>query len=79
MTPTKLLIGQILIAFAIVIAGLWTATQWALATLPIILSSAGHWPSLAATSSLATIAVGTGAAVPMLQDLVLAPYQEERS
>jgi type IV secretion system protein VirD4 len=29
MTPTKLLIGQILIVFAIVIAGLWVATQWA--------------------------------------------------
>ena len=29
MTPTKLLIGQILICFAIVIAGLWAATQWA--------------------------------------------------
>jgi type IV secretion system protein VirD4 len=28
-TPTKLLIGQILIVFAIVIAGLWAATQWA--------------------------------------------------
>ncbi len=28
MTPTKLLIGQILIVFAIVIAGLWAATQW---------------------------------------------------
>jgi len=29
MTPTKLLIGQILIVFAIVIAGVWAATQWA--------------------------------------------------
>ncbi|HEX4693635.1 conjugal transfer protein TraG [Sphingomonas sp.] len=29
MTPTKLLIGQVLIVFAIVIAGLWAATQWA--------------------------------------------------
>jgi type IV secretion system protein VirD4 len=28
-TPTKLLIGQILIVFAIVVAGLWAATQWA--------------------------------------------------
>lgn len=28
MTPTKLLIGQILIVFAIVLAGLWAATQW---------------------------------------------------
>lgn len=29
MTPTKLLIGQILIVFVIVIAGVWAATQWA--------------------------------------------------
>jgi type IV secretion system protein VirD4 len=27
-TPTKLLIGQILVVFAIVIAGLWVSTQW---------------------------------------------------
>lgn len=33
MTPTKLLIGQIIVVFAIVIAGLWTATQWAAAML----------------------------------------------
>ena len=33
MTPTKLLIGQILIVFAIVIAGVWIATQWAAAML----------------------------------------------
>ena len=33
MTPTKLLFGQILIVFAIVLAGLWAATQWAAAML----------------------------------------------
>ena len=33
MTPTKLLIGQILVVFAIVIAGIWAATQWAAAAL----------------------------------------------
>jgi type IV secretion system protein VirD4 len=33
MTPTKLLIGQILIVFAVVILGLWAATQWAAAML----------------------------------------------
>ena len=33
MTPTKLLIGQILVVFAIVIAGLWVSTQWAAAML----------------------------------------------
>ncbi|WP_300295703.1 conjugal transfer protein TraG [Ferrovibrio sp.] len=29
MTPTKLLIGQALVVFAIVIGGLWSSTQWA--------------------------------------------------
>lgn len=33
MTPTKLLIGQILIVFALVLAGVWAATQWAAAML----------------------------------------------
>jgi type IV secretion system protein VirD4 len=33
MTPTKLLIGQILVTFAIVLLGLWAATQWAAAML----------------------------------------------
>jgi type IV secretion system protein VirD4 len=33
MTPTKLLIGQILVVFAIVIGGIWLATQWAAAHL----------------------------------------------
>jgi len=33
MTPTKLLLGQILVVFAIVLAGLWFATQWAAAAL----------------------------------------------
>src|ERR1700720_585910 len=33
MTPTKLLIGQILIVVAIVIAGVWFATQWCAAEL----------------------------------------------
>ncbi len=33
MTPTKLLIGQIIIVFAIVVAGVWCATQWAAAML----------------------------------------------
>ena len=33
MTPTKLLIGQVLIVFAIVIGGVWAATQWAAAEL----------------------------------------------
>ncbi len=31
MTPTKLLVGQIAVVFAIVLLGLWTATQWAAA------------------------------------------------
>jgi type IV secretion system protein VirD4 len=32
-TPTKLLVGQIIVVFAIVLAGLWAATQWAAAML----------------------------------------------
>lgn len=39
MTPTRLLIGQILIVFAIVILGLWAAIQWAAAML-------GYQPAL---------------------------------
>ena len=33
MTPTKLLIGQILVVFGIVLLGVWAATQWAAAQL----------------------------------------------
>ena len=33
MTPTRLLIGQIILVFAIVLAGVWIATQWAAAAL----------------------------------------------
>jgi type IV secretion system protein VirD4 len=33
MTPTKLLIGQIIVVFAIVFAGVWFATQWVAAEL----------------------------------------------
>src|SRR3546814_921240 len=33
MTPTKLLIGQILVVLAIILAGIWEATQWAAASL----------------------------------------------
>jgi type IV secretion system protein VirD4 len=41
MTPTKLLIGQILVVFAIMILGVWAATQWAAAML-------GHQSALGA-------------------------------
>jgi len=33
MTPTKLLIGQVLVVFAIMMLGVWAATQWAAAML----------------------------------------------
>jgi hypothetical protein len=33
MTPTKLLVGQILVVFAIVIVGVWFATEWCAAEL----------------------------------------------
>jgi len=38
-TPTKLLVGQILVCFAMVTLGVWAATQWAAAML-------GHQPQL---------------------------------
>jgi type IV secretion system protein VirD4 len=41
MTPTKLLIGQIVLVFAIVLAAVWAATQWAAAML-------GYQPELGA-------------------------------
>jgi type IV secretion system protein VirD4 len=41
MTPTKLLIGQTVIVFGLVIAGIWFATQWAAAML-------GYQPELGA-------------------------------
>jgi type IV secretion system protein VirD4 len=41
MTPTKVLVGQVLLVFAIVIATLWFATQWAAAQL-------GYQPQLGA-------------------------------
>ncbi len=41
MTPTKILIGQIILVFAVVIACVWFATQWAAAAL-------GHDPALGA-------------------------------
>jgi type IV secretion system protein VirD4 len=41
MTPTKILIGQILVVFAIVFLGLWASTQWAAAML-------GNQPELGA-------------------------------
>ena len=50
MTPTRLLIGQILVVFSIVIAGLWFATEWAawkLAWQPELglpWVFIGHWP-----------------------------------
>jgi type IV secretion system protein VirD4 len=40
-TPTKLLIGQILIVFAIIVLGVWAATQWAASML-------GYQPQLGA-------------------------------
>ena len=33
MTPTKLLIGQIILVLAIISLSIWTATQWAAARL----------------------------------------------
>jgi type IV secretion system protein VirD4 len=49
MTPTKLLIGQILIVFAIVIAGVWAATQWAAAELGYQAQLGAPWVVLLGT------------------------------
>jgi type IV secretion system protein VirD4 len=46
MTPTKLLIGQILIVFAIMGLGLWAATQWAAAMLAYQPELGAPWFSL---------------------------------
>jgi type IV secretion system protein VirD4 len=48
-TPTKLLIGQILFVFAIVIAGVWAATQWAAAMLAYQPELGSPWFSLSGT------------------------------
>jgi hypothetical protein len=49
MTPTKLLIGQILIVFANVIAGVWAATQWAAAALGYQAQLGAPWAVLLST------------------------------
>jgi type IV secretion system protein VirD4 len=46
MSPTKLLIGQIVVVFAIVIAGIWFATQWAAAMLAYQPELGPPWLSL---------------------------------
>jgi len=43
MTPTKLLIGQIAVIFAIVILGVWAATQWAAGMLDYQARLGGSW------------------------------------
>ncbi|OCC24479.1 conjugal transfer protein TraG [Croceicoccus estronivorus] len=43
MTPTKLLIGQILVVLAIIVAGIWSATQWAAAALAYQPQLGGPW------------------------------------
>ncbi|MDE2113051.1 MAG: conjugal transfer protein TraG, partial [Alphaproteobacteria bacterium] len=47
MTPTKFLIGQILIVFAIVIAGVWFATEWCAAALNFQARLGSPWFALA--------------------------------
>lgn len=47
MTPTKLLIGQILVVAAIVIAGVWAATQWAAAMLGYQAALGSAWVHVA--------------------------------
>jgi len=47
MTPTKVLVGQVLLVFTIVIATLWFATQWAAAQLGYQPELGAPWVSLA--------------------------------
>jgi type IV secretion system protein VirD4 len=49
MTPTKLLIGQILVVFAIVLAGFWSATQWAAQALGYQTELGAPWGVLGGT------------------------------
>ncbi len=49
MTPTKLLLGQMLVVAAIVVAGIWFATQWAAAALAYQPELGTPWFRLGAT------------------------------
>jgi type IV secretion system protein VirD4 len=42
-TPTKVLIGQILIVFGIVLAGIWYATEWTAAALGYQMRLGAPW------------------------------------
>ncbi|MBV1688984.1 conjugal transfer protein TraG [Novosphingobium sp. G106] len=43
MTPTKILIGQIIVVFCIVIGGVWAATQWCASMLGYQAELGPHW------------------------------------
>lgn len=47
MTPTKLLIGQLIVVLAIILAGIWSATQWAAAALSYQPELGAPWADLA--------------------------------
>ncbi|GAB7550907.1 hypothetical protein NRB_04020 [Novosphingobium sp. 11B] len=47
MTPTKLLIGQLIVVLAIILAGIWSATQWAAAALSYQPELGAPWGDLA--------------------------------
>ena len=49
MTPTKLLLGQILVVFGIVLLGLWASTQWVAAALAYQPELGGAWFRFAGT------------------------------
>jgi hypothetical protein len=57
MTSTKLLLGQMLIVFAVVIGGVWFATQWA-AAFVILHCTGGDLLILAASLMLALLLIG---------------------
>lgn len=47
MTPTKLLVGQLIVVLAIILAGIWSATQWAAAALSYQPELGAPWGDLA--------------------------------
>ena len=49
MTPQKILIGQIIVVFAIIIAATWAATQWAAHMLGYQTAPGPAWFSVGAT------------------------------
>ena len=61
MTPTKILIGQIIVVFAVVIGAVWGATQWTAVTLGHDPWLGAPWKTVARNQNLSSMAL-----VPMV-------------